>query len=71
MMIQATVPTAFGLFATPWMLDPALVAAGAVTLVSVGVLFLAFWRGWITRGYLAAMSLFYVAFAGLVIGLHL
>jgi cation:H+ antiporter len=66
MMIQATVPTAFGLFFTPWALDPALVTAGIVTLASVGVLFLAFWRGWITRGYLAAMALFYVAFAVLI-----
>jgi cation:H+ antiporter len=71
MMIQATVPTAFGLFATPWMLDPALVAAGAVTLLSVSVLFLAFWRGWITRAYLAAMSLFYGLFAVAAIALRL
>jgi len=71
MMIQATVPTAFGLFSTPWMLDPALVVAGATTLVSVSVLFFAFWRGWIKRAYLAAMSLFYVAFAVLTLGLHL
>jgi cation:H+ antiporter len=71
MMIQATVPTAFGLFSTPWMLDPALIVAGAITLVSVSVLFFAFWRGWVTRAYLALMSLFYVAFAALTIGLHL
>ena len=71
MMIQATVPTAFGLFATPWVLDPALVLAGAVTLLSVSILFFAFWRGWITRTYLALMSLAYVAFAVVTLGLHL
>jgi cation:H+ antiporter len=71
MMIQATVPTAFGLFSTPWMLDPALVVAGAITLMSVGALFFAFWRGWITRAYLTLMSLFYVAFAALLVGMHL
>jgi len=71
MMIQATVPTAFGLFATPWVLDPALVLAGAVTLLSVSILFFAFWRGWITRTYLACMSLAYVAFAAVTLGLHL
>jgi cation:H+ antiporter len=71
MMIQATVPTAFGLFATPWVLDPALVLAGAVTLLSVSILFFAFWRGWITRTYLALMSLAYVAFATVTLGLHL
>ena len=63
MMIQATVPTAFGLFWSPWRLDPPLVSAGVVTLVTVVVLFLAFRRGWITRTRLAAMTLFYVAFA--------
>ncbi len=71
MMIQATVPTAFGLFATPWRLEPALVVAGAVTLLSVSVLFLAFSRGWVTRAYLAGMSLFYVAFAALMVDLRL
>jgi cation:H+ antiporter len=71
MMIQATAPTAFGLFATPWILDPALTVAGVITLVSVGVLFLAFWRGWITRTCLALMSLFYGAFAALAFALRL
>jgi cation:H+ antiporter len=70
MMIQATVPTAFGLFSTPWRLDPALVVAGAITLLSVSVLFFAFWRGWITRAYLALMSLFYLAFVGVTVALH-
>jgi cation:H+ antiporter len=63
MMIQATVPTAFGLFWSPWRLDRPLVVAGAVTLLSVVILFFAFRRGWITRTRLASMSLFYVAFA--------
>ena len=67
MMIQATVPTAFAVFATPWLLDRGLVVAGMVTLGSVCVLFLAFWRGWITRAWLALMALFYLAFAGLTI----
>lgn len=63
MMIQATVPTAFGLFWTPWTLDHALVGAGATTLFSVIILFSAFRWGWITRRYLAALSVFYVLFA--------
>ncbi|HEX4179721.1 MAG TPA: sodium:calcium antiporter [Caulobacteraceae bacterium] len=65
MMIQATVPTACGLFWTPWVLDAPLIVAGVVTLLSVSVLFMAFWRGWITRRYLALMSLSYVVFAAL------
>jgi cation:H+ antiporter len=70
MMIQATIPTAFGLFSTPWMLDPALVVAGSITLLSVSLLFIAFWRGWITRAWLTAMSLFYLLFAGVTVALH-
>jgi cation:H+ antiporter len=63
MMIQATVPTAFGLFWSPWRLDRPLVVAGAVTLLSVVILFIAFRHGWITRTRLASMALFYAAFA--------
>jgi len=71
MMIQATVPTAFGLFFTNWILDPSLVLAGAVTLVSVTILFFAFWLGHIGRIWLGAMALAYAAFAGLMLALRL
>jgi cation:H+ antiporter len=71
MMIQATVPTAFGLFFTPWLLDRSLLLAAAVTTVAVAAMFLAFRRGVISRRLLAGMGLFYVAFAGLLVGLHL
>jgi cation:H+ antiporter len=71
MMIQATVPTAFGLFFTPWLLDKSLLLAAAVTTVAVGAMFIAFRRGMISRGLLAAMGLFYAVFAALLIALHL
>jgi cation:H+ antiporter len=71
MMIQATVPTALGLFFTPWRLDrPLLVAAGA-TALAVGVMFAAFRKGMISRKLLAAMSLLYLAFAVVIVALHL
>jgi cation:H+ antiporter len=70
MMIQATVPTAFGLFFTPWLLDRSLLLGAAVTLVAVAAMFVAFRRGLISRGFLAAMALFYVLFAVLLVGLH-
>jgi cation:H+ antiporter len=70
MMIQATVPTAFGLFFTPWLLDRSLLLGAAVTLVAVAAMFVAFRRGLISRGFLAAMALFYVLFAALLVGLH-
>ncbi|HZZ67216.1 MAG TPA: sodium:calcium antiporter, partial [Phenylobacterium sp.] len=41
MMIQATVPTAFGLFFTPWILDRALLVGAAVTALAVAAMFLA------------------------------
>ena len=71
MMIQATVPTAFGIFFTPWRLDHALILAGAVTALAIAVMFVAFRRGVISRTFLAAMALFYVLFAGVLVALHL
>ncbi|HEY3951517.1 sodium:calcium antiporter [Phenylobacterium sp.] len=71
MMIQATVPTAFGLFFTPWVLDPALLVGAAVTAVAVLAMFLAFRRGFISRVFLAAMAGFYGLFAVLVLALKL
>ena len=71
MMIQATVPTALGLFFTPWLLDQSLILGAAVTMLAVGAMFLAFRRGMISRVLLALMALFYVAFAILLLAFHL
>jgi cation:H+ antiporter len=71
MMIQATVPTAFGLFFTPWLLDKSLLLAAGVTAVAVLTMFVAFRRGLIARVHLAAMGLLYVLFAALLVALHL
>ena len=67
MMIQATVPTALGLFFTPWLLDHSLLAGGAVTALAVGTMFLVFRGGLITRMVLTSMAIFYLAFAGMLI----
>jgi cation:H+ antiporter len=71
MMIQATVPTAFGLFFTSWMLDRSLILGGGITALAVAVMLISFRRGVISRGFLATMALFYALFAGLLIMLHL
>lgn len=71
MMIQATVPTAFGLFFTPWVLDPALLIGAGVTALAVLAMYIAFHKGFISRGFLAAMAGFYGLFAALVLGLRL
>jgi cation:H+ antiporter len=71
MMIQATVPTAFGLLFTPWLLDRSLLVGAAMTTVAVAAMFLAFRAGVITRTFLASMAIFYLAFAGLLVALPL
>jgi cation:H+ antiporter len=67
MMIQATVPTAFGLFFTPWILDPPLLVGGGITLAAVLVLLLAFRSGKISRILLSWMAAGYAAFAAILV----
>ncbi len=71
MMIQATIPTALGLFFTPWLLSPALLLAAGVTAAAVAIMFVAFRAGRISRWLLAAMGLFYVAFVIALLTMHL
>jgi cation:H+ antiporter len=71
MMIQATVPTAFGLFFTPWILDKSLLVAAGVTALAVATMFVAFRRGFISRAFLAAMAGFYLLFAVIVAAFRL
>jgi cation:H+ antiporter len=71
MMIQATVPSAFGLFWTPWLLDGSLILAGVLTAVAVVIMFVAFRRGMISRWLLASMGAVYAVFAVLLVALHL
>jgi cation:H+ antiporter len=68
MMIQATVPSAFGLFFTAWLFDGALAWAAIITTASVLGLFFLFKRNALTPQRLAAFALFYVVFlVGLVV----
>ena len=71
MMIQATVPSALGIFFTPWLLDKSLILGAAVTLVAVAVMFVAFMSGLVSRLLLASMALLYVAFAVILLAYHL
>jgi cation:H+ antiporter len=63
MMIQATVPTALGLFFTPWLFDGALTVAAAVTAVAVAGLLILLRCNALTPVRLAVFALGYVAFA--------
>jgi cation:H+ antiporter len=67
MMIQATIPTACGLFGTPWLFDRSLILAGGVTTVAVVALFLMFRGGRVTGKQLSWSSLLYLLFAGLLL----
>src|ERR1700761_2937913 len=71
MMIQATVPSAFGIFFTPWLLDPALILAGGVTLVAIVALWAGFRSGRMSRAWLSGMALFYLAFIGALVAFRL
>lgn len=62
MMIQATVPTAFGLFFTPWLLGTSLQIAAAVTAAAVVLLFAMFRRGDVKGRQLANVAWLYGLF---------
>ncbi len=60
-------PTAFGLFFTPWIFDRSLIWAGAITAISVLALFVLFRRGTASPRLLALFGFFYLAFAAAMI----
>jgi cation:H+ antiporter len=70
MMIQATVPTAFGLFFTPWLLDRGLLLAAAVTAGAILFLMLTFRRGEVSGTRLSQVGWLYLAFAGGLVLIH-
>jgi cation:H+ antiporter len=62
MMIQATVPTALGLFFSPWLFDGALAIAAAVTAAAIVGLLILLRRNALTPVRLAWFALGYVVF---------
>ncbi|MBS0416373.1 MAG: sodium:calcium antiporter [Proteobacteria bacterium] len=62
MMVQATVPTALGLFFTPWLFDGALAVAAAVTAGAVAGLLLLLRRDTLTPVRLASFAAGYALF---------
>lgn len=65
MMIQATVPSAFGLFFTPWLFDAHLLWAGVVTLLSVCYLLITLKRDRLSPIRLVYAGMFYFLFAAI------
>jgi cation:H+ antiporter len=67
MMIQATVPTAFGLFFTSWILSPASILAAIVTVVAVMFLQWIFRSERVSSVKLAQVGWLYAVFAAVLI----
>lgn len=70
MMIQATIPSALGIFFTPWMLQPALLWAAAITMISIAGLYLMLSCDKLTGPRLSWFSGLYVLFAGGLYFIH-
>ncbi|MGB6068294.1 MAG: hypothetical protein WBG50_26090 [Desulfomonilaceae bacterium] len=69
MMIQATVPTAFGIFFTPWLFDKYLTVAAAVTAISICFLCYALRTDRLSPRRLSLAAPFYLIFAAVVVSL--
>lgn len=69
MMIQATIPSAIGIWFTPWVFDAPLTVAGLVTMLAIALLWWQFRWGRIRARSLAMIGLLYVVFA-LYVWLH-
>lgn len=66
MMIQATIPSALAIFATPWLFDAPLIVAGEVTAVAILWLWWRFRRGAVDARALLPVGLLYGVFAAYV-----
>ena len=71
MMIQATIPSALGLFATPWMFDAPLIISGGVTAAAIVYLCWLFRQGHVDGRKLVPVGVLYVMFAAYVVRLML
>lgn len=63
MMIQATIPSALGIFFTPWLFDPALILSGVITIFAIVYVWHLFHHGMVDAHKLLAASGFYALFA--------
>lgn len=63
MMIQATIPSALGIFFTPWLLEPALVWATVVTMLAIVGLYALLRKNALSARRLAAFGVMYGVFA--------
>jgi cation:H+ antiporter len=71
MMIQATIPSALGIIFTPWVLEPALIWAAVVTMLSIVGLFLLLRKNALSAKRLSVFGLFYALFAAGLYVIHI
>ena len=70
MMIQATVPSAFGILFTPWIFDSYLALAGLFTMISIAFLWLTLKKHQLSANKLLIAAGFYVCFVIAVTMIH-
>jgi cation:H+ antiporter len=63
MMIQATIPSALGIFMTPWLFDAPLMVSGLATMAAIALLWLRLRQGRMTARLLVTAGGFYLLFA--------
>jgi len=63
MMIQATVPSALGIYFTPWLFDKHLLMAAIMTLISIVYLLITLKRNKLSPHRLVYAGIFYIIFA--------
>lgn len=66
MMIQATIPSALAIFATPWLFDVPLIVSGALTAAAIVYLWWLFRHGRVDARRLLPVGLLYGVFAAFV-----
>jgi cation:H+ antiporter len=67
MMIQATIPTALGLYFTTWMFSRALIVSGAITMAAVAVLLILFSKSAVNARALVPLAGLYAVFVAIVV----
>ena len=67
MMIQATIPSALGLFFTSWMLSRELIVSGIITMVAVGILLGLFSKNAVNARSLMPLAALYAVFVALIV----
>ena len=64
---QVTIPTALGLFFTPWVFSPALIVSGVITMAAVAVLLVLFSKSAVNARALVPLAGLYAAFVGVIV----